>query len=85
MVWLFPGAESARISIIMLITYIVGLGGLNHIIAGSTTMLYLVVTHSISWATYFTAFFFPTILGNIVGGVSLVAALGHAQVVGGKE
>lgn len=85
MVWLLPGAESARISIIILITYIVGLGGLNHIIAGSTTMLYLVVTHSISWGTYFTGFFFPTILGNIVGGVSLVAALGHAQVVGGKE
>jgi formate-nitrite transporter family protein len=85
MVWLLPNAESARVSIIIIITYLVGLGGLNHIIAGSTTMLYLVVTHSISWGTYFTAFFFPTILGNIVGGVSLVAALGHAQVVGGKE
>jgi formate/nitrite transporter FocA (FNT family) len=85
MVWLLPGAESARVSIIIIITYLVGLGGLNHIIAGSTTMLYLVVTHSISWATYFTGFFFPTILGNILGGVSLVAALGHAQVVGGKE
>ncbi len=85
MVWLLPGAESARVSIIILITYLVGLGGLNHIIAGSTTMLYLVVTHTISWGTYFTGFFIPTILGNILGGVSLVAALGHAQVVGGKE
>lgn len=85
MVWLLPGAESARVSIIIIITYLVGLGGLNHIIAGSTTMLYLVVTHAISWSNYFTAFFFPTILGNIVGGVSLVAALGHAQVVGGKD
>jgi formate/nitrite transporter FocA (FNT family) len=85
MVWLLPGAESARVSIIIIITYLVGLGGLNHIIAGSTTMLYLVVTHSISWGAYFTNFFFPTVLGNIVGGVSLVAALGHAQVVGGKE
>lgn len=85
MVWLLPGAESARVSIIIIITYLVGLGGLNHIIAGSTTMLYLVVTHAISWGTYFTAFFFPTILGNVLGGVSLVAALGHAQVVGGKD
>jgi formate/nitrite transporter FocA (FNT family) len=39
----------------------------------------------ISWSTYFTAFFSPTLLGNIVGGVALVAALGHAQVVGGKD
>jgi formate/nitrite transporter FocA (FNT family) len=44
-----------------------------------------VVTPATSWGTYFTDFFFPTILGNIVGGVSLVAALGHAQVVGGKD
>jgi formate/nitrite transporter FocA (FNT family) len=85
MVWLLPGAESSRVAVIIIITYLVGLGGLNHIIAGSTTMLYLVVTHSISWATYFVSFFLPTLLGNILGGVSLVAALGHAQVVGGKE
>ena len=85
MVWLLPGAESSRVAVIIIITYLVGLGGLNHIIAGSTTMLYLVVTHSISWGTYFVSFFFPTLLGNILGGVSLVAALGHAQVVGGKD
>jgi formate/nitrite transporter FocA (FNT family) len=86
MVWLLPGAESARVSIIIISTYLVGLGGgLNHIIAGSTTMLYLVATHAISWNTYFTAFFLPPILGNIVGAVSLVAALGRAQVVGGKD
>jgi formate/nitrite transporter FocA (FNT family) len=48
-------------------------------------MLYLVLTHAISWGTYLTSFFFPTPLGNIVGGVSVVATLGHAQVVGGKE
>jgi formate-nitrite transporter family protein len=85
MVRLLPRAESARVSIIIFSTCLVGLCGLNHIIAGSTTMLYLVVTHAISWSTYLTAFFFRTILGNIVGVVSLVAALGHAQVVGGKD
>jgi formate/nitrite transporter FocA (FNT family) len=85
MVWLLPGAESARVSIIIIITYLITLGGFNHIIAGSTTMFYLVLMKSISWGTYFTNFFFPTLLGNILGGVSLVAALGHAQVVGGRE
>ena len=85
MVWLLPGAESARVSIIIIITYLVGISGFNHVIAGSTTMFFLVVTHSISWTTYAFHFFVPTLLGNVIGGVSLVAALGHAQVVGGKK
>jgi formate/nitrite transporter FocA (FNT family) len=85
MVWLLPGAEASRVVIVIIITYLVGLASLNHIIAGSTTMFYLVATHEMSWAQYFTNFFLPTLLGNIVGGVSMVAALGHAQVVGGKS
>jgi formate/nitrite transporter FocA (FNT family) len=85
MVWLLPGAETARVSIIIIVTYLVGISGFNHIIAGSTTMFFLVVTRSISWGTYVTQFFLPTLLGNVIGGLSLVAALGHAQVVGGKE
>lgn len=85
MVWLLPAAESARVSIIVLITYLIGLGSFGHVIAGSTTVLYLVALKTTSWATYLGHFFLPTVLGNIVGGVSLVAALGHAQVVAGKS
>jgi formate-nitrite transporter family protein len=85
MVWLLPGAETSRITVIIVITYLVGVANLNHIIAGSTTMFYLVATHSISLGYYFASFFAPTLLGNILGGVSMVAALGHAQVVGGKS
>jgi len=85
MVWLLPAAESARVSIVIIVTYLIGIGGFNHIIAGSTTMFYLIVTHSISWKTYVVEFFLPTLLGNVIGGLALVAALGHAQVVGGKE
>jgi formate-nitrite transporter family protein len=85
MVWLLPAAESARVSVIIIITYLVGLSGFDHVIAGSTTMFFLVVTKSISWGTYFVQFFLPALLGNVIGGFSLVAALGHAQVVGGKE
>ncbi|HKT47733.1 MAG TPA: formate/nitrite transporter family protein [Candidatus Acidoferrales bacterium] len=85
MVWLLPAAESSRVTVIILLTYLIGLGGFGHIIAGSTTVFYLVALHQLSWPGYFQHFFFPTLLGNIVGGVSLVAALGHAQVVAGKE
>jgi formate/nitrite transporter FocA (FNT family) len=85
MVWLLPGAESARVSIIIIVTYLVGISGFSHIIAGSTVMFFLVVTNSISLGAYVVQFFLPTLLGNVIGGMSLVAALGHAQVVGGKK
>jgi formate-nitrite transporter family protein len=85
MVWLLPASESARVSIIIIVTYLVGISGFNHIIAGSTTMFFLIVTNVISWKIYILQFFFPTLLGNVIGGFALVAALGHAQVVGGKE
>jgi formate-nitrite transporter family protein len=85
MVWLLPGAESARVVIIIIVTYLVGISGFGHIIAGSTTMFFLIATKSISWGTYVTQFFLPTLLGNVIGGLSLVTALGHAQVVAGKE
>jgi len=85
MVWLLPAAESARVSIIIIITYLIGLGGFNHVVAGSTKYLLLVVTGAESWSNFFIQFFFPTLLGNIVGGVSLVAFLGHAQVVDRSE
>jgi formate/nitrite transporter FocA (FNT family) len=85
MVWLLPGADTSRISIVIILTYIVGLGGLNHVIAGSTTLFYLITSGTLSLGAYLLHFLLPTLLGNVVGGVSLVAALGHAQVIGSKE
>jgi formate/nitrite transporter FocA (FNT family) len=85
MVWMMPDAASSRVFIILFITYVISICSLSHIIAGSAAVFYLVVLGKLSLARYFTAFFFPTILGNIVGGVSLVAALAHAQVLGGKK
>lgn len=85
MVWLLPAAESAKVSIIIITTYLIGLGGFNHVIAGSVKTLFLVVIGALTASDYWLRFFIPTLLGNIVGGVSLVAFLGHAQVVAGKE
>lgn len=80
MVWLLPASQSSRLHIIILITYLVSLGGFAHIIAGSVDVLYLVNTGAISWLTYLISFMLPTLIGNIIGGVSLVAALNYAQV-----
>jgi formate/nitrite transporter FocA (FNT family) len=81
MVWLMPFAESARVWVIIIITYLVGLGGFQHVIAGSMEVFYLVTTSEMSFANFLNSYFCPTLLGNVVGGVSLVALLAHAQFV----
>ena len=80
MVWLLPAAEGSQFWVIILITSLVGLAELSHSIAGSVEVLYLVMTGGATWTQYFGQFLVPTLLGNIIGGVSLVAALNHAQV-----
>ena len=79
MVWLLPSTEGTKLHIIILLTYLVALGGFAHIIAGSVDVLYLVNTGALSWGGYL-GFMLPTLIGNIIGGVSLVAALNFAQV-----
>lgn len=81
MVWLLPAAESARIWVIIIMTYLVALGGYAHIIAGSVEVFYAAQMGITDWTTCFLDWMLPTLLGNIIGGVSLVAVLGHAQVV----
>jgi formate/nitrite transporter FocA (FNT family) len=84
MVWLLPFAESARVWVIILVTYLVGLGHFSHIIAGATETFALGVTGEVPWASVLGLFVVPTLVGNIVGGVMLVAVLNHAQVVAGE-
>lgn len=85
MVWLLPAAQTGRVAIIVILTYIIGLGSFTHVIAGSTTYLYLVVTGAATWPHFLGGFLLPALLGNTIGGVALVAALGHAQVAGGGD
>ncbi len=80
MVWLLPGAGSARLIVILLITYIVALGGFAHIVAGSVDVLYLVLSGEKSLPSYLLHYLLPVLAGNVIGGSALVAMLNHAQV-----
>jgi formate/nitrite transporter FocA (FNT family) len=81
MVWMLPASESARFFVVVVMTYVVALGKFAHIIAGSVDTLYLVWAGEAGAADYL-GWMLPTLAGNIVGGTTLVAALGHAQVAG---
>lgn len=85
MVWLLPAAEGSRVLVISIVTYVVGLGGLAHIIAGSSEALYAVASGAASWGQYFGGFLLPVFLGNSLGGVFLVSVLNYAQVAVNSE
>ncbi|MGI9070637.1 MAG: formate/nitrite transporter family protein [Bryobacteraceae bacterium] len=84
-VWMLAAIDTGRIAVIVVLTYIVGLAGLTHIIAGSVEVLFLAMIGVKSWIAVVWGYMFPTLIGNILGGVSLTAALNHAQVVAGMQ
>jgi formate/nitrite transporter FocA (FNT family) len=67
--------------IVLLMTYLVAMLGLSHIIAGSVEVLYLVETGALPFLGYLFGFALPVFIGNVIGGVALVALLNYGQVV----
>jgi formate-nitrite transporter family protein len=82
-VWMLAAIDTGRIAVIVFMTYIVGLASLTHIIAGSVEVLFLVMVGVKSWGAIALGYMLPTLIGNIIGGVSLTAAINHAQAVAG--
>ncbi len=81
MVWLLPNASSARLFVIILLTYVVSIGHFSHIIAGSSDAIFAVFTGEAPPLAYVVRFLIPTLVGNTIGGVSLVALLNHAPLI----
>ena len=85
MVWLMPFAETSRLWVIILVTYLVGLGGFAHIIAGAVAASAVAAAGEASVASVLLGWGVPCLIGNVVGGVVLVALLNHAQVASGGD
>lgn len=85
MMWLLPAAKGSRAHIIVAMTYVVALGEFSHIVAGSAECAFLVQSGQASLHQYASSFFLPTLLGNIVGGTTLVALLNYGQVAAELE
>ncbi|WP_082449811.1 formate/nitrite transporter family protein [Sphingomonas sp. Leaf67] len=83
-VWTLPSAEGQKITLIVLLTGLIDLGGFAHIVAGSAEM-WVLVLHGDMGAMQALTFFVPVLFGNIVGGSMLFALLAHAQVRGEIE
>ncbi|HEX6087708.1 MAG TPA: formate/nitrite transporter family protein [Thermoanaerobaculia bacterium] len=84
-VWLLPHAQTAHVAVIFLLTWIIGAAHFPHIVAGTVDGMFLVLTGHHSLAKFFGDFFVPTLIGNIIGGTILVAAINHLQARAGKK
>ncbi|WP_347113626.1 formate/nitrite transporter family protein [Leclercia sp. S52] len=80
MVWMFPSAGSAKIVVIILMTWLIALADTTHIVVGTVEILYLVFNGTIHWSEFFWPFAIPTLAGNICGGTFIFALLSHAQI-----
>lgn len=82
-VWILAAVDVDRVLVIVTLTYTVSLAQFTHVVAGSVSVLFLVMVGAKSWGSVAWGYIFPTLIGNCIGGVSLTAAINHAQVVAG--
>lgn len=80
MVWLMPAAASAKILVIVAVTWLIATAELSHVIAGSSEAAFATMQGAVPWQQYAFGFLLPALIGNSIGGVVFVALLNHAQV-----
>jgi formate-nitrite transporter family protein len=82
MAWLIAATHSAvgQVIFVFLTTAPIAAFGFKHSIAGAIDAFYRATVGDAPWSTMLVGFEVPTILGNIVGGVVLVALVNHGQV-----
>jgi len=80
LVWMLPQASSSSFWVILLFTWLIGVCGFTHVVAGSVEMAYLLVAGEISAGAAIGGFFLPVLAGNVIGGTLIFAFLASAQV-----
>jgi formate/nitrite transporter FocA (FNT family) len=78
--WILPNARGSEFWVVVIVTYVIAIGGFSHVVAGSgeAWLLWLTGKASFGWAV--GGFILPALAGNIIGGTGLFAVLAHGQV-----
>ncbi|MEL7429904.1 MAG: formate/nitrite transporter family protein [Pseudomonadota bacterium] len=80
LVWISPQAGNAAPLLIIIFTYMIALGDMSHVVAGSTEIWLLLFSGQLSVYTGIMQLLIPALIGNIIGGTGLVAIMAYAQV-----
>lgn len=78
--WILPNARSSEFWVIVMITYVIALGGFSHVVAGSGEAWLLLCAGKIDAVRAIGGFILPALIGNIIGGTGLFAVIAHGQV-----
>ena len=81
LVLVLPRMESAgEVLMIVIITYVIGIGDMSHVVAGSTELFVLVVNGELGIASALLGGILPAFAGKVLGGTGIFSALTYAQV-----
>ncbi len=80
LVWGMADNKDSRFWLIVAITYMIALGEMSHVVAGSAEVFLLALRGDMTFAAAFLQFVLPTLLGNVLGGTGLFALLAYGQV-----
>lgn len=80
MVWMQPASGASKLAMVIIPTWLIAVAQLSHVITGSVEVLHLVLAGQAGIGDYLGAFLLPVLVGNVLGGVLLVALLNHGQV-----
>jgi formate/nitrite transporter FocA (FNT family) len=82
MAWLVASTRhtGAQMALIWLTTAPIAAFGFRHSIAGAAEAFYRAAIGDAAWGPMLGSFLVPALIGNVLGGVTLVALLNHAQV-----
>ena len=81
LVWALPRVEGAgAVLMIVILTYMIGLGGMSHVVAGATELFLLTALGELTVGEALFEGVLPTLAGNVLGGTGIFAALTYAQL-----
>lgn len=79
-VWMLPSSQGFEFWVIIVMTYLISLGGFTHVIAGAGEVFIMIMQSKISVFDAVFSAILPTLVGNIIGGTLLFALLAYGQV-----
>lgn len=80
LVWIMPSSQGFELLTIVLVTYLIALGGFTHVVAGSAEAFMLLIEDRIDADEAVFGLILPTLVGNVLGGTGLFALLAYGQV-----